>query len=227
MIAPNKIPNFLIEFFWLSPFSWTIRTIAQSEFSSSHYSDLPSPDKSNQTYSHFVLSSIGMETNTDYKWAGIGYLAGWFLVWSTISAFAIAYRRFELTRGSSRLAYEEDEQLQLSLQQEYQSLGNTVKKEHLSVIQISSQQSRSPESENNSSAFASSWMKSGNGNSVLDLKPRTLTFRNLSYTITLPDKTERMLLRGINGYSKPGTLTALMGSSGAGLCMLLLIFFYR
>ncbi len=41
------------------------------------------------------------------------------------------------------------------------------------------------------------------------------TWRNLTYTVKIPDS-ERVLLDQINGYVKPGTLGALMGSSGAG-----------
>uniref|UniRef100_A0A4W5M0M3 ABC transporter domain-containing protein n=1 Tax=Hucho hucho TaxID=62062 RepID=A0A4W5M0M3_9TELE len=51
----------------------------------------------------------------------------------------------------------------------------------------------------------------------LAFAPVTLAFRDLSYTIQVKkQKTTRQLLRGIHGCFEPGTLTALMGSSGAG-----------
>ncbi|OWZ05203.1 Pleiotropic drug resistance protein transporter, partial [Phytophthora megakarya] len=48
--------------------------------------------------------------------------------------------------------------------------------------------------------------------------PVTLAFKNLWYSIPLPHhKHETIdLLKGITGYALPGTMTALMGSSGAG-----------
>ena len=50
--------------------------------------------------------------------------------------------------------------------------------------------------------------------SALAFTPMTLAFRNLSYTVTLPNGEQIELLKGIDGYFKPGTMTALMGSSG-------------
>ncbi|EQC30659.1 hypothetical protein SDRG_11714 [Saprolegnia diclina VS20] len=53
----------------------------------------------------------------------------------------------------------------------------------------------------------------------LAFSPVTLAFRDLSYTIQVgakKQKSSRQLLQGIHGCFEPGTLTALMGSSGAG-----------
>jgi ABC-type multidrug transport system ATPase subunit len=48
--------------------------------------------------------------------------------------------------------------------------------------------------------------------------PVTIAFTNLWYTVPDPTNTKESLdlLKGINGYATPGTLTALMGSTGAG-----------
>lgn len=44
---------------------------------------------------------------------------------------------------------------------------------------------------------------------------KSFTWENLDYTVPTPGG-PRKLLNAVNGYVKPGTLTALMGSSGAG-----------
>src|SRR5699024_7906303 len=41
------------------------------------------------------------------------------------------------------------------------------------------------------------------------------TWKNLSYTVKTPSG-DRLLLDNVQGWVKPGNLTALMGSSGAG-----------
>lgn len=46
------------------------------------------------------------------------------------------------------------------------------------------------------------------------------TFQNVNYTIPY-EGGERQLLQGVNGYVRPGSLTALMGASGAGKTTLL------
>ncbi|CAK4124384.1 unnamed protein product [Aphanomyces euteiches] len=59
----------------------------------------------------------------------------------------------------------------------------------------------------------------GSGINALPFTPVTLSFRDLFYTIPVgkgKDKTTRQLLKGIHGFFEPGTLTALMGSTGAG-----------
>jgi ABC-type multidrug transport system fused ATPase/permease subunit len=45
--------------------------------------------------------------------------------------------------------------------------------------------------------------------------PVTFSFKNLWYTVKLQGGEELDLLRGVSGFFEPGTLTALMGSSGA------------
>ncbi|TIA87647.1 hypothetical protein E3P99_03058 [Wallemia hederae] len=55
----------------------------------------------------------------------------------------------------------------------------------------------------------------------VDVKPNSIksaadfTFQNVSYTVPTPDG-DRKLLNDITGFVKPGTITALMGASGAG-----------
>jgi len=52
---------------------------------------------------------------------------------------------------------------------------------------------------------------------VLPFTPVTLAFKGLSFSVGAADGgEEKHLLRNINGFVAPGTLTALMGASGAG-----------
>jgi ABC-type multidrug transport system fused ATPase/permease subunit len=44
----------------------------------------------------------------------------------------------------------------------------------------------------------------------------TIVWEDLIYTVPLENKGKKVLLHNINGYCAPGTMTALMGSSGAG-----------
>lgn len=47
------------------------------------------------------------------------------------------------------------------------------------------------------------------------------SWQHVDYTVTLPNGEDRKLLCDVQGYTKPGTLTALMGESGAGKTTLL------
>ncbi|GBG81806.1 hypothetical protein CBR_g33986 [Chara braunii] len=58
--------------------------------------------------------------------------------------------------------------------------------------------------------------------SGLKFEPVTLSFHGLCYEIDIPGiRHPRILLNHVSGYAKPGTMTALMGSSGAGKTTLL------
>lgn len=50
------------------------------------------------------------------------------------------------------------------------------------------------------------------------MEPLVLSFKNIRYLVPMPGnpKESLELLKGVSGYAVPGTLTALMGSSGAG-----------
>ena len=61
----------------------------------------------------------------------------------------------------------------------------------------------------------------GSSSSSLAFTPMALAFRELVYTVSLPTGEPIDLLKGIDAYFKPGTMTALMGSSGAGKTTLL------
>jgi len=51
--------------------------------------------------------------------------------------------------------------------------------------------------------------------------PVLLSFRNVRYSVPVSKSEDKEILKGINGYFKPGTLTAVMGPSGCGKSTLL------
>jgi len=55
---------------------------------------------------------------------------------------------------------------------------------------------------------------------ALNMKGGTFMWRNIKYTVPVPGG-NRLLLDNVDGYIKPGQMTALMGSSGAGKTTLL------
>ena len=48
----------------------------------------------------------------------------------------------------------------------------------------------------------------------LSVHPVTLAFKDISYTVALKGGANKVLLNAVTGYALPGTLTALMGSTG-------------
>ena len=49
------------------------------------------------------------------------------------------------------------------------------------------------------------------GTDELPFEPVSFAFKDITYTVTTPDKEELELLHHVTGYFEPGTMTALMG----------------
>jgi ABC-type multidrug transport system fused ATPase/permease subunit len=56
-----------------------------------------------------------------------------------------------------------------------------------------------------------------NKSSDIPFESVSFAFRDIFYRVTLPGGEELDLLKGVTGHFEPGTVTALMGSSGAGM----------
>jgi ABC-type multidrug transport system ATPase subunit len=181
-IAYPKIPPFMWPVYYLSPFSWTVRAIVDSEFTSAPYMTNVFPG--GPTYSDTFLDAFGFKKGLAWKWGGLGLLFGYAIILGPIlSSVVVKYFRYRERPGSRRIS--EDAFLQ--------------------------------------SAAAASTALGSNlaSSSSLPFSPGTLTFEGISYSVTLPDKSSKTLLRGISGFATPGAMTALMGASGAGKTTLL------
>jgi ABC-type multidrug transport system ATPase subunit/ABC-type multidrug transport system permease subunit len=216
LIPYQRIPNWLIWLYWLNPLSWGVRSISQNEFLSSRYDAINS---SGQRKGDAYLDAFGMQTEGIYKWMGIVYLAGFFVLFAFISAFSLQRVRQTGTLGTKRLTPVGEKQLQEAQgtrgQQADPSAGapdsNYRAEEELkrqTTNQRFAEQIAIQVAQGSSKAFS---MHS------LPFVPVTLAWKNIKYTVYVGKENKpKLLLKGISGFSKPGTLTALMGSSGAG-----------
>ena len=204
LITADKIPNWLIEMFWTSPFSWGVRSLALNEFHSGRYAE-------GQGDAYLSIWQIKLDDR--YKWAGVAFLAGLFLVFLACSALVLKHKRSWLTVGTRRdhsaeecIVEEDGRVLAASMQVEVPVQARIGAKSTSAAAAI---EDARVAAEANQLAF----------------QRMDLAFVDLRYTVTvteiddatgMPRTYERALLQGINGYAKAGELTALMGSSGAG-----------
>jgi len=131
LVTRNNIRGFLIWVYYLSPFSWTLRSFALNEFNDPRY-DSPVPlqgggfQRSGTRYAgscsllmhaerhvhavgDFYLSAWEIQTDDAYRWAGFGYLMGVFLLLIVLPAIVIQRRRFSGTVGTKRITTEDEE----------------------------------------------------------------------------------------------------------------------
>ncbi len=231
LITSQKIPNFLIEFFWISPFSWGLRSNALNEFKSQRYDFLGA--QGGDTY----LNAWQISTNSGYKWGGIGYLLGLFCVLICLSATALKYKRSGITTGTRREHAEEGltqdetgsfiEPFTDTTSAAAADAGNTDTAALVGAGQQQQCQRVAPAApdvvlgmKTSSMLLARAAADALEASRELAFTRMDLSFTDLKYTVQVKGEDgklkDRVLLNSVNGFAKAGELTALMGSSGAG-----------
>ena len=244
VVRENSIPRWTIWLFWLSPFSWTLRSLAINEFDAARYAApfaVVGSEYENYRTGEVYLRLSGIDPTWAYKvsqttcnrsivalhthrtaptlphhrhsrscaccltalfkWAGIGYLIGFFALMMAISTLLLAKVRYPLTTGTKRFL---DEEAGADREDEAK-LGTTPQQLYAST-----------------STTSTSFTTIHSAATALPFQPVDLAWRDIHYSVMV-DRTDggkgkvaRKLLDGISGYAKAGQLTALMGSSGAG-----------
>jgi len=94
LITWDKIPVWLQWVAWITPFSWSFRSLALSEF----HDEGRYPDGLGDTY----LDVWQVNTNDKFKFAAIGFNLGLFLLFVVVSAAALSLKRAWLSVGTRR-----------------------------------------------------------------------------------------------------------------------------
>lgn len=206
LVVREKIPNFLIWLYWISPFSWVVRAMAINEFEDVRYDVQVATNNSgvivtSDRMGNIILDSWQIQRETVWKYASIPYLLGLFLVTVMFSGYILTAKRSWLSIGTRRVASEEAEAAKRDTEIEKQLKDNAA------------HGGSSPIANNNHVNI--NVAKFVRANSTVTVSKSNIVWRDLSYYVIVNGK-KKQLLNKVNGYSKPGTLTALMGSSGAG-----------
>mmetsp|Transcript_17709 Transcript_17709/g.49550 ORF Transcript_17709/g.49550 Transcript_17709/m.49550 type:complete len:1558 (-) Transcript_17709:317-4990(-) len=202
-IAAGSIPPWWIWIYWISPFSWALRAAGQNEFLTgdpawSQPSNVTNPACSAEycTAGEVALIGYDMPIDTAWIWYGILYNTGVFLVMVIVCTLG----------------------MQISKPPQQEATVSDKLDDHTASDLVLSQLTKSARS------LAQSGVLSSMGKtSKLPFQPLTLVWKDLHYFVPFPKgkdakdtPKELELLKGITGYAQPGTLTALMGGSGAG-----------
>jgi ABC-type multidrug transport system ATPase subunit/ABC-type multidrug transport system permease subunit len=92
--------------YWLSPFSWTTRSMALNEFLAPRYSD--SVPGTSDTVGEALLKSFDFHTDSVWVGAGIAYLIAAYILFAFLTVYAIKHIRYDVSVGTKRTD-EEDE----------------------------------------------------------------------------------------------------------------------
>ncbi|KUF88270.1 UDP-3-O- N-acetylglucosamine deacetylase [Phytophthora nicotianae] len=194
IVTKAQIPDYLIWAHWISPIAWALKALAINQYRSDDfdvcvYADVDYCSKYNgMTMGEYYLDLFGMET--EKKWIAYAFI---YLIAVYVFFMFLSYLAMEFIR------YETPDNVDVSV--------------------------KSIEDEN--SYVLTETPKAKGTNAIIDLPvaareknfvPVTVAFQDLHYFVPNPKnpKEQLELLKGIDGFAVPGSITALMGSTGAG-----------
>jgi ABC-type multidrug transport system ATPase subunit/ABC-type multidrug transport system permease subunit len=203
VITKETIPDYLIWVYWMSPLAWGVRAIAVIQYSDSRFElcSFEGVDYCEQygvKAGDYLLSVYGVPTAKFWVWYGLVYLVALYMFFLVLASLTLEYWRYE-DPGNVVLDDDEEEAGEPSLPSVYSAVktpkGETAS--HGEQIDTSIPVTREAQA---------------------SIVPVTVAFQELWYSVPDPKnpKQEIDLLKGIDGFALPGTITALMGSSGAG-----------
>ncbi|ETO65368.1 hypothetical protein F444_17315 [Phytophthora nicotianae P1976] len=199
LITKDSTPAYLSWVYWISPHGWGIHAVAvnqyrEARFNTCVYDGVDYCVRYGMEMGEYMLSLYGVPTGRYWLWYGIIFLIAIYFFFMALSCLVLEYWRYETPET-------------ISLSDELGGVGN----------------SSSPSSDNYShiatpKVIEDQSMSIPITQTVKNCVPVTLAFKDLWYSVPDPSNSKASidLLKGISGYALPGTIMALMGSSGAG-----------
>ncbi|CAN6452397.1 unnamed protein product [Victoria cruziana] len=217
VVSRDQIKPWWIWGYWLSPLMYGQNAIAINEFLDDRW-DIPNKDTNIDapTIGKAILKTRGMFTEEYFYWVAIGVLIGYSFLLNVCFILALTY----LNPVSNHEAVCEDQHENEKGSQS--ESGQAI--EQLQNKLINPQYEGDDTGSNNTTNKRESEVGTPKRGMVLPFQPLSLAFNHLKYYVDMPpemkgqgvDEDRLQLLRDVSGSFRPGILTALMGSSGAG-----------
>ncbi|GLE00166.1 hypothetical protein PINS_up008893 [Pythium insidiosum] len=207
VISKDQIPDYFIWAYWLNPIAWCLRSLAINQYRDDRfnvdvYDGIDYKAKFGLQMGEYSLSLFDVESDKAWLWYGVVFMVATYVVFMSLSFLVLEYKRYESPENVSLSGEDADDH----------SLG----------LELSSVSSSTP-----SYGLVETPRGPSSEEVILEVKtthrersfvPVTLAFKDLWYSVPDPANPKESidLLKGISGFALPGTMTALMGSSGAG-----------
>ncbi|KAE9034245.1 Pleiotropic drug resistance protein 1 [Phytophthora rubi] len=213
VVPMERIPAFLVWIYWINPIAWCLRSVAVNQYRSPIfdvcvYGGEDYCAQFNMTMGEYSLSQYDVPSDKAWVWTGVAFLAFAYVFFMGLGSYVLENKRYDAAVTAVAVVTSIVEKVKVDEEDA---------KHHES--EVSYALASTPRA-----AFSPE--ESSDGVVVLKIHeepdkmfvPVTLAFKDLWYSVPNPsNKRETIdLLKGISGYALPGTMTALMGSSGAG-----------
>ncbi|KUG01591.1 Pleiotropic drug resistance protein ABC superfamily [Phytophthora nicotianae] len=173
--------------------AWSVRALAVNQYTDSSfdtcvYKGVDYCTNYNMTMGEYSLTTFEVPTERFWLWCGMVFMAAAYVFFIFLSCVALEYHRYESPENVTLDPVNKD-----SSSEEYGLMNTPRSSLNEAVVSVA------PDREKH-------------------FIPVTIAFKDLWYTVPDPANPKDTIdvLKGISGYALPGTITALMGSSGAG-----------
>ncbi|KAF1329408.1 Atp-binding protein, partial [Globisporangium splendens] len=189
------IPDYFIWIYWINPIAWCVRSLAVNQYRNERFEECTYEGVDycgpfGKKMGEYSLSLFDVPSEKEWVWYGAAFMVFSYVFFMFLSFLALEYHRFEspenITIGGSDEDATTDEYGIMQTPKGSPS-GSTV------ILEVNEQREK-------------------------NFIPVTVAFKDLWYSVPDPSNPKETidLLKGISGFAHPGTMTALMGSSGAG-----------
>ncbi|GMF58431.1 unnamed protein product [Phytophthora fragariaefolia] len=195
VVTKDTIPDYMIWVYWISPQGWGVRALAVNQYNDPRfvtcvYEGVDYCSRYGMQAGEYLLSVYGVPTEKYWLWLGLVVLAALSILLLVLSCLVLEYCRYESPTSTVVSGVPAEESYAEDEYAQLKTPKNARDDERVDVVLPP----------------------------VKNFVPVTLAFNNLWYSVPDPSnpKEDINLLKGVSGFALPGTMTALMGSSGAG-----------
>uniref|UniRef100_K3X547 ABC transporter domain-containing protein n=1 Tax=Globisporangium ultimum (strain ATCC 200006 / CBS 805.95 / DAOM BR144) TaxID=431595 RepID=K3X547_GLOUD len=216
VIVKDQLPDYVRWLYWLDPIAWTLRALAVNQYRTA---ELDVCDYGGVNYCKLFDKNAGeyylglFDVPSEKHWVPLTVLVLLLLYFffMLLSCFVLEFKRYESPENLGGGTTDED-QNENEQQRQKVAAKILVKSAVGPVIDAPN------DSKMEKSNVVAPILSKTNIKEHIHVTPVTLAFNDLWYSVPDPSNPKESidLLQGVTGYAAPGTMTALMGSSGAG-----------
>eukprot|EP00644_Phytophthora_capsici_P012746 jgi/Phyca11/577680/estExt2_Genewise1.C_PHYCAscaffold_2320005 len=223
IVPRSRIPDFFVWIYWINPLAWCLRSVAVNQYRSPTfdvcvYAGEDYCSQYNMTMGEYSLSLYDVPSGKEWVWAGVLFLLFSIAFFVMAGSYILEHKRYDIPAATvavvPRFHDDKDKSDLEDVPEEQEQPNHRDGTASYVMVATPRATSTAPVQEETPADMV-----------VVDLHeeqarfvPVALAFKDLWYSVPLPHRKHESidLLKGISGYALPGTMTALMGSSGAG-----------
>jgi len=203
VVPKSEIPGYFIWIYWLNPIAWCLRGVSVNqyradEFNVCVYEGADYCSRFEMKMGEYFLSLYDVPSSQNWVWLAVVFLLATYVVFLIFGMLVLEYKR-----------YESPEHITLTAE-----TAEPVATDEYALATTPTSGRKTPAAHAQAGETVALNVKAP----TKKFEPVTITFQDLWYSVPDPHNPNESLtlLKGISGYALPGSITALMGSTGAG-----------